>query len=589
MTIRGAFSGEAASLESPSRDRLVRIERLVEVHLKDGSVYSGIIHAVEEHHGIILKMASLIEDGTLKGHQSRYEAVKKPPPTTFLIPADEVVQVVVAKDLSVSSDGMLNAVQGEKQGELLTYSSISQSCLVDQRRELKPADEDVPENLVNVFDNPGNRGWDQFWVNESLFGVRNHRKREENPILLKEGRMLENCSKRMMKTISDFPGDLVEEGIFSRAPLTCLRSVRSTCKKWNALSKNLVLGKAAARKQFTGFMIMDHRVCWMEFDLGNMVGPCIKQVRMLDQIGISNVIDCEGLLLCVIEDRSRLLVWNPYLGQTRWIKPRTEFKELDVYALGYDKHGNNKILSFSEQRSGKKFVLEMEIYDSSSDSWKVLDVTPDWELGPRQRFVSLKGNVYFPAKKATVSAQEGRKEEFFLLCFDCTTERFSRRLPLPFHWEGEGIFVSLSCVRQEQLALLYQRWDWFTSDSIEFYLTTKVDPNAVSWTKFLITLNAFPVHPYAGSFFIDEEKKLAVVFDLEASGSQLEARYQCAHIIGEDGYLTSVNIGDAPNPRAVGQVSYFIRGYCLPLVCSPCVPSLVQLQINQQSNCKQSS
>lgn len=54
---------------------------------------------------------------------------------------------------------MLNAVQSEKQGELLTDSSISQSCRVEQRRELKPwvPDEDVPQELVNVFDNPGNR------------------------------------------------------------------------------------------------------------------------------------------------------------------------------------------------------------------------------------------------------------------------------------------------------------------------------------------------------------------------------------------------------------------------------------------------
>lgn len=120
-----------------------------------------------------------------------------------------------------------------------------------------------------------------------------------------------------MRKISDLPGDLVEEEIFSRVPITSLRSVRSTCKKWNFLSKNRIFfGKeaaAAARKQFMGFMMMDSRICSMKFHLrnkGELVYPypCIKQVSVLDQIKISKVFQCSGLLLCVLEDMSRLLV-----------------------------------------------------------------------------------------------------------------------------------------------------------------------------------------------------------------------------------------------------------------------------------------
>ncbi|XP_048632376.1 uncharacterized protein LOC106439347 isoform X1 [Brassica napus] len=154
------MNGEDGSLKRHSRDSLVylttcMIGHLVEAHLKNGSVYSGIFHAadVEKDFGIVLKMASLVKDGTLPGHKSRSQFVRKPPYKTFIIPADELVQVV-AKDLSVVSDGKLNAVQSDKSGELLTDSSISKSCRVVQRSERKPRvlDGEAPEGLDNVFD-----------------------------------------------------------------------------------------------------------------------------------------------------------------------------------------------------------------------------------------------------------------------------------------------------------------------------------------------------------------------------------------------------------------------------------------------------
>ncbi|KAG2317853.1 hypothetical protein Bca4012_068836 [Brassica carinata] len=115
--------------------------------------------------------------------------------------------------------------------------------------------------------------------------------------------------------------------IFSRVPLTSLSAVRSTCRNWNSISKSQVLCESTAgRKQFLGFMLKDFRVCSMKFDLQgirskeNFVHPSIKQVSVFDQVGISQIFQCEGLLLCVTKDKSRLLVWNLYLGQTMVIK-----------------------------------------------------------------------------------------------------------------------------------------------------------------------------------------------------------------------------------------------------------------------------
>ncbi|CAH8370000.1 unnamed protein product [Eruca vesicaria subsp. sativa] len=206
---------EAERLKKQSRDGLVylttcMIGHLVEAHLKDGSVYSGIFHAadVDKDFGIILKRASLIKDGTLEGQESGSEVVRKPTTKKLVyIPADELVQVV-AKDLSVSSDGMLNAVQSEKSVELLTDSSISKSCHVGQGRELKPwvPDEEAPEGLDDVFDESLKRGWDQFKVNEELFGVTSTFNEEMYTTTLDRGsrtRELEEKAMSVAKEIED--------------------------------------------------------------------------------------------------------------------------------------------------------------------------------------------------------------------------------------------------------------------------------------------------------------------------------------------------------------------------------------------------
>lgn len=147
-----------------------------------------------------------------------------------------------------------------------------------------------------------------------------------------------------------------------------------------------------------------------------------------NQVEISEVLVCDGLLLCVTVTRDeysqRLMLWNPYLGQTRWIQTRRSYDRSDVYALGYDKstNRNHKILMYCY---GYK-EDECEIYDVKSDSWRTLDVKLHWGWGEEYFHVSasLKGNTYFLDR-------DGHDEMFtgFLVCFDFT--RFGELLPLP--------------------------------------------------------------------------------------------------------------------------------------------------------------
>ncbi|KAG7560233.1 F-box domain [Arabidopsis thaliana x Arabidopsis arenosa] len=395
-----------------------------------------------------------------------------------------------------------------------------------------------------------------------------------------------------MTTISDLPDDLVRE-IFSRVPLTSLSAVRSTCKTWNAISKNQIFGKKSASKnQFLEFMITDSRVCSLRFDLQGIrnedeedfVHPFMKQISIPnndDQVEISQVYHCDGLLLCIAKNNSSLMVWNPYLGQTKWIRPRNTFHRADSFALGYDNNRNHKILRFlydaERNRTGRGWVID--VYDFSSDSWRVLDVNPDWDELFYQSGVSLKGNSYFFGREVTTEAEVGEEDllvtdiEDYLLCFDFTTERFGPRLSLPFNPPSPIFeYLTLSWARDEKLAVLYSHYD--TSEIYEIWISTKIEPNAVSWSTFLTVdmsliiglPDGFSTFCNPRSFFIDEEKKVAVFFCIEGTETGC---YLMAYIVGDEGYFKSVNIGVILN-------SQLIAG---KLVCSSYDPSLVQLQV----------
>ncbi|CAN6811603.1 unnamed protein product [Brassica oleracea] len=119
----------------------------------------------------------------------------------------------------------------------------------------------------------------------------------------------------MATTISDLPEDLVTE-ILSRVSLTYAGSM------------------------FLGFMVIDSKLCSMKLDLqgtrnnGNLVyRPTTKRAD------ICKVFHWDGLLLCVT--KSRLVVWNPYLRQIKWIQPMDKLLLGDMYGVGYENNNNN--------------------------------------------------------------------------------------------------------------------------------------------------------------------------------------------------------------------------------------------------------
>ncbi|CAN6996981.1 unnamed protein product [Brassica oleracea var. botrytis] len=202
-----------------------------------------------------------------------------------------------------------------------------------------------------------------------------------------------------------------------------------------------------------------------------------------------------------------------------------------------------KILRFVDPlRNG---FVEYEIYDLSSNSWR--------------------GNTYWFSREryqAKPAVGEPFEVADFLICFDFTTERFGPRLSLPFH-TGFECTVTLSSVREEQLAVLLQV-DYLLR--MEIWVTTKIEPEEVSWNKLFLAVNMEPFLDFQfgmsqGSFFLDQEKRVVVVFDKD---TDMRFTRNIAYVIGEGGYFRQVDLGESVE-------------YHRPFGCSY-VPSLAQIK-----------
>ncbi|EFH59937.1 hypothetical protein ARALYDRAFT_899315 [Arabidopsis lyrata subsp. lyrata] len=273
--------------------------------------------------------------------------------------------------------------------------------------------------------------------------------------------------------MSDLPVDLLED-IFNRLPTTSLKGLRSTCKLWNGLIKRNPRFLEAAKKPLV-LILRDYRVWRMsvnhdvaapskEFDGAlSLMDPHFKS----QQVDIAGVFHCDGLLLCTTED-DRLVVWNPYLEETRWIQHKTDHKRDSKLALGYEYN-------------------------------KVLDNDPlDCFIEPNTG-VSLKGNTYWIASDEVTN---------FLLSFDFTTERFKSFCLPPIQNFGK---IVLS-VREEQLLVLLQSYHAL---EMEIWMTDDIDTeSALSWSIFIKVdfknLSTYYCFPVCWSFLMHEGKEKAL-------------------------------------------------------------------------------
>jgi len=379
-------------------------------------------------------------------------------------------------------------------------------------------------------------------------------------------------------TITNLPSDLLEE-IFSRLPLNSMRAVRLACKTFYTLSKcksfaKLHFGKeTATTKEGESQMIllMDYNLYLISVVVdGDPYIECKGKLTWLnnsEQVEISQVIHFEGLMLCILKKDTRLVVWNPYWGQTRWIEPRYSHHligcERFSYALGYV--GNiscrsHKLLRFIDYFFHGPELEWYEIYDFESGLWTTLDVTPHWCISLGSHGISIKGNTYWSAiTRNSCSRGLTIYDHDHIICFDFTSERFGPLLPLPLNAEYYGDVI-LSSVKEEKLAVLQQQ-NRANPYMFDIWITINIESDHVSWTKFLkVDMETVMGTPFTSSesFFIDEKNKIAMGFDETLNPYTIS-------IFGEAGYYKQVNLEQHANTWSRSQMCTY-------------VPSLLQIK-----------
>ncbi|CAH8261832.1 unnamed protein product [Arabidopsis lyrata] len=355
----------------------------------------------------------------------------------------------------------------------------------------------------------------------------------------------------------ELPEDLLEE-ILCRVPATSLKQLRCTCKLWNRLFND----KRFARKHFRKaprqsliLMLKNLGFSSMSFNL-HRVSPIeiIGELNLIDPHSSSYLFkiyqsyhSSDGLLLCVnnMEGSTRLVVWNPCTGQTKWIQHR-KIGYFCTYSLGSyqdNKSGNNSYKILSRRING---YPEFEIYEINSNSWRHLDVTVDCTFMYLQN-VSLKGKTYWFAR----DEKEKQLGLILMISFDYTTERFER-LHLPYKYP-DFRNIDFSVVRDEKLSVLLQR---NLTPKTEIWVTNKIgETKVLSWIKGL-TVDLKPELRDGIKFLVDEEKKVLVC--TQNNGYK---RQTMVYIVGEDNKVREVAFGDEFKP--------FWLNY---------VPSLTQIQ-----------
>ncbi|EFH59291.1 hypothetical protein ARALYDRAFT_318453 [Arabidopsis lyrata subsp. lyrata] len=315
-----------------------------------------------------------------------------------------------------------------------------------------------------------------------------------------------------MTMMSNLPRDLLEE-ILSRAPTDSMRAVRLTCKKWNTLAeeesfrkKQLLLAKAA--KEFMHQSPQGRRRYKLKCN-----------GKLINLTDVSQVFHCGGLV-CITNgfSNTRDVLWNPYWGQTRWIEARS--RHAYIYAIGYETKKSCR--SYKIVTSANYYIddkrVGYEIYELDSNSWRVLDLNSDWATAFYKMEVSVKEILI------RILEQEVGVNSCFVLILQ---QRDLDRLCLCH----STLIVKILWL---SLVLEKSNLQCYISDMIHYIWRYGLLPNDVSWRKLLLAVDMKPLTVCYGNFFVDEEKKVAVVFDKDK-----EIRHQSACFLVGCSYVPS--------------------------------------------------
>ncbi|KAL0732711.1 hypothetical protein Bca4012_008920 [Brassica carinata] len=304
------------------------------------------------------------------------------------------------------------------------------------------------------------------------------------------------------------PCELVEEILYRVPPLSLFRC-KTVCKQWNTVLNHLSL----VRPQlliWTGPKIYsvgvnlkdDPKIDIRELPVDN---PYLKNNN--NPIPY-NFLPCDGLLFCVPRwgNINRVVVWNPWLRQTRLIVPRENY--FTFGGIGYDSGRSEKGYKVFGYRfldrklnNGKVQVYRrLAIYKFEINEWKYIDAMNEDDTSQSgigisfEKNVSLNGNLYWIAYNVKTG-------EYLIRCFDFSKETIKLFCVLPWKDDSSDVPI-LSAYRRDRFSVLKQ---FSETNKIEIWVTeNKIggDGANVVWMKFMTVSIPFD-KDFCPSYFID--------------------------------------------------------------------------------------
>ncbi|KAG2304211.1 hypothetical protein Bca4012_063121 [Brassica carinata] len=319
-----------------------------------------------------------------------------------------------------------------------------------------------------------------------------------------------------MENKENLPWELILE-ILSHVPPKSLVRFRTISKQWNTI----ISDKAFIKNNKTTFQFI---LATKSKIYGVRVNPKIEVTELtldipaLESQSPRQLISCEGLLLCSVGKGA--VVWNPYLGQTRWIDPESNHPIIKFYGIGYDYDCRYKTLASYKKYWAPLTRTFWKTHDFSSDGWNDLHTmvlisggsNSSTQKGGSITFrttcgVSLNGTWY------RIASYDKTKYLFFLIYFDFSMEAFYKFCDLPCddnHAQDTlvvGVFKGgrFSLLKQSHLTKKIQIW--VTKNEIH-----KRGGENVEWINFMeVSAPNLPTlvqtRSYSQpSFFIDDKR-----------------------------------------------------------------------------------
>ncbi|XP_010480992.1 PREDICTED: putative F-box protein At1g47390 [Camelina sativa] len=342
------------------------------------------------------------------------------------------------------------------------------------------------------------------------------------------------------------PCELIEETL-SRVPPKSLVRFRTVSKQWNSLFDDKTFIKNH-KMTFRFILATKSKFYSVSITPKIQVRELTLDIPDLELHAPKKLVDCNEFLLCGMDKGA--VVWNPWLGQTRWI----ELNQPSLYfnGVGYE-YGNRRLLEsgyktlVSYQKESDPTKTVWQIHDISSNALKDIvlqsgggssSTTTKGENNAiiHGESVSLNGMLYW------VASYKKNNSTSFLISFNFSKESFYKFSDLPCGENHHCNVHVLKVFKGDRFSLLKQ---CHLTKKIEIWVTkNKIIENRccgdVVWMNFMeVSTPNLPdlVQP---SYYIDDKK--LVVCSCDKTGQAW------IYVMGDKKLITKVHIDSMVDP-----------------------------------------